>query len=260
MTNATFADLFSTDLLLHYDASDSASLFTDTGGTSAASNGNEVKCWKPASDATLSVNLTESTGPTYRSNYASSGYAALEFDGTNDRLGNSFTGITGSRMFVLACVTLIGSSGTIWWRGANTSHFLRNYVSAANTPAIQSAGGAGAFFSALPSTVTGRMVLASVYGDSQNQLDALGTCFGNKNTGTISGSITSGFYVGAGENSGSQFQPCNMALHEILVVGANCEWGQVIRGAKILRNKWGVADPNALPQTASGSTLIVIED
>lgn len=251
MPDATFSNLFSPELLLHYDASDAASLFTDTGGTSAASNGNEVKCWKPASDATLAVNLTNANGPTYRSNYASSGYAALEFDGTNDALLNTSTGMTtGQRAFVLAAFTFIGASNTLWCRG-NGAAWQRGLCST-TTDALQDSGVGTITSSGIPSA---RRVTAWVAGANQSQVDSLGFSAGNRSNHTP-GTLTAAFTVGA-LNTGSLSQFGNFALHEIMVIGANCEWGQVIRGAKILRNKWGVTDPNALPQFSNpGGSLI----
>jgi hypothetical protein len=252
MANATFADLFSTDLLLHYDVSDASKLFTDTGGTSAASNGNEVKCIKPQSDAALAVNLTNSAGPTYRSNYASSGYAALEFDGVNDALVNASTGLTaGVRFFVLVVMTPIAGAGTAWSRGTSASHFCRLYINTAPSYLGQSVGGANTF-SQSATFASGKICLAMNLGDNQNQIDGLGQCIGTQQTGTVSASLAAKFSLGVADFSGlTQFG--NFAFHELLLIGQNCEWGQVLRGAKILRNKWGVTDPNALPQAGGTS-------
>ena len=254
MADATYQDLFSTDILLHYDASAASTIFEDTGGTDAAEDGDVVKCLKPTSISALSAALTEATnGPAYRANYASSGYAALEFDGTNDILGNTAAGLSAVRFFVLYCVTIIsGTSGTLWWRGDGLTHFLRNYISATNTPAFQTAGGT-AFFTTL-SAVTGRMVLATVFGDNQNQLDSLGICVGNKSTGTVSASVADRLYIGAGYNAGV-YQPANIAFHEMLYIAGTVEWGQVLRGAKLMRSKWGITDPNGTPQAASGGGI-----
>lgn len=255
MADATYQDLFGTDILLHYDASDASTIFEDTGGTDAAEDGDVVKCLKTTSISTLTSALTESTnGPAYRSNYASSGYAALEFDGSNDILGNASVGLSAERYFVLMCATIIsGTSGTFWWRGNGLTHFMRNYISTTNTPAFQTTGGT-AFFTAIPTAVTGRMVLATVFGDSQNQLDALGICVGNKSTGTVSASVADHFYIGAGYNAGA-YQPANIAFHELLYIAGTCEWGQVLRGAKLMRSKWGITDPNGTPQAASGGGI-----
>ena len=251
MADATLANLFSAELLLHYDASDAASLFTDTSGTSAASNGNEVKCWKPQSDAALAVNLTNSAGPAYRSNYSSSGYAALEFDGSNDALLNTSTGMTtGQRAFVLAAFTWIGSSNTLWCRG-NGAAWQRGLCST-TSDALQDSSVGTITSSGITS---GKRVAAWVAGANQSQVDSLGFSAGNRSNHTP-GTLSAAFTVGA-LNTGSLSQFGNVAVHEIVVVGANCEWGNVLRAAKLLRTKWGVTDPNATPQYSAGGVRMV---
>jgi hypothetical protein len=248
MADATYEDLLGSDILLHYDVLDAASLFTDTGGTSAASNGNEVRCIKPQSDAALQVNLTNSTGPTYRSNYASSGYPALEFDGVNDALLNVSTGITtGQRLFVLCAFTFIGSSNTLWCRG-NGSFWCRGLCSTTVDGFQSTTSGGSAQTASMPA---GRRVTAWAMGSSQSQVDALGFSAGNN--ANASDSMSGAFTLGA-LNTGSLSQYGNFAMHEVMVVAGSCEWGQVLRSAKIMRNRWGVTDPNATPQKAGGSS------
>lgn len=252
MANATFADLFGSDLLLHYDASDSSKLFTDTGGTSAAADGNEVKCIKASADAAITGAATGTNGPTYRANYASSGYAALEFDGVNDRLGISGGGLTVADFMVLCCFTRIsGSASTVWFRGSTIANIVRQLYTADNGHQYQY-GIASSYTSVtVAGTITGRNVWAMAARTGQSELNALGPCAGNRVT-PYGASLGDAFYIGAGENGGF-YQGANIAFHEILVIGSTCEWGQVLRGAKIMRNKWGVTDPNALPQTGGTS-------
>jgi hypothetical protein len=253
MADATFDDLFGSEILLHYDASDVASLFTDTGGTAAASDGNEVKCWKPQSDASLAVNLTNSAGPIYRANYASSGYAALEFDGVNDALLNASTGLTTSqKVFILAVYDTIGSSGTVWGRG-NTGSWLRAFFSS-GAELLQTSSGTGANISTGLSA--DKRAMAYVAGTGQTQMDALGLSAGVQASG-LPPSLTGAFTIGA-LNTGSLSQFGNMAFHEIMVIGSGCEWGQVIRGAKLMRTKWGISDPNSTPQSAAGGVSRLI--
>lgn len=126
MANATFANLFGSDLLLHADASAPSSLFTDAACTSLASDASEVKGCTQQSDATITTPFTGTNGPTYRANYASSGYPALEFDGVNDRLGVSGVGLTISDFMVLCCFTRIsGTASTVWYRGNNIANVIR---------------------------------------------------------------------------------------------------------------------------------------
>jgi len=255
MANANFADLYGSDLLLHYDASDATKLFSDTGATTLSSDGGATRAIGPQPDATLQVYLSNTNGPTYRANYASSGYAALEFDGVNDALVNASTGLTaGVRFFVLLVMTPIAGAGTAWSRGTSASHFSRLYISTAPTYLGQSVGGANNF-SQSATFASGKICLAMTVGDNQNQIDGLGQCIGTQQTGTVSASLAAKFSLAVADFSGLT-QYGNFAFHELLLIGHNCEWGQVLRGAKILRNKWGITDPNALPQAvAAGKPL-----
>lgn len=256
MPDATFANLFGSDLLLHYDVSDASKLFTDTGGTSAAVNGNEVKCVKASSDAAGTGSITGANGPTYRSNYASSGYPALEFDGVNDRLGITGAGLTVSDFMVLCCFTHIsGSASTVWFRGTDLVNLVRQLYVSSSSHWLQYGIASSYIANQMNISITGRNVWASAARTGQFEINAMGACQGIRAT-PYGATLGDAFYVGAGE-SGGVYQPANMAFHEILVIGSTCEWGQVIRGAKILRNKWGVTDPNALPQyTAPGGVML----
>ena len=251
MADATFADLFGSDILLHYDASDAASLFTDTGGTTPAADGNEVKCITPQSDASLQVNLTNANGPTYRANYASSGYAALQFDGVNDALVQATTGLASTRFFVVAAFTPISTVGTIWNRGATVANMCRLYWNGTSSYIFQSLGGTNDV-NASATLVSGKIVASCVIGSGHTEIDVLGPSFGVQNH-TISASIAQNFNLGVSNFSGFT-QYGNFAFHELLLIAGTCEWGQVVRASKILRNKWGIADPNALPQKAGGTS------
>lgn len=253
MADATYTDLFGSEILLHYDASDAASLFTDTGGTSAASNVNEVKCIKPQADAALSVNLTNANGPIYNTNYNATGYPGLKFDGTNDALFAATTGLTASRFFVLLAFDRPSSSGTRvqWFRGNSASHYVQSFASS-NALSFDQNGGSGGYSVVTPGgSIAGSHVIAYAIGASNQQVDGL--TIAGATSGNVSASLTEEFVLGAQRIAGTLALFDTFSFRELLVIGGNCEWGQVIRGAKILRNKWGVPDPNGLPQKAGGT-------
>lgn len=248
MADATFTDLFSTDILLHYDVSDASKLFTDTGGTSAAADGNEVKCIKPQSSAALAVNLTNATGPAYRTNYSSSGYPALEFDGTNDALFQATTGLTAGRFYMLIAFHRPSAAGlrVQWFRGTSASHYVQSYA-VGNTLSFDQAGGSGGLTAVTTNgSIAGKRVVSYAIGTDNQQVDGL--VLGVGGTGNVSASLNEQFVLGAQRIAGSLAYFDTFAFQELLLIAGTCEWGQVIRGAKILRNKWGITDPSALPQ------------
>lgn len=73
-------------LVYRLDASDTATMWSDTGKTTQITDGTAVATWAPKAGAvtTDAVQSTLANRPTYRASYLSSGYAAVEFDGSND--------------------------------------------------------------------------------------------------------------------------------------------------------------------------------
>lgn len=71
-------------LIYKLDASALASIWADDGKTVQASDGSVVAAWTSSGSLTTdAVQATNGNRPLYRSNYASSGYAGVEFDGVS---------------------------------------------------------------------------------------------------------------------------------------------------------------------------------
>ena len=86
---ATIYTVLGSSLLVEWAADQPATIYEDTGGTDQAEDGDAVAAWRSTANGTLSLLTTQSTAanrPLYRANYASSGYPAIEFDGSNDGL------------------------------------------------------------------------------------------------------------------------------------------------------------------------------
>jgi hypothetical protein len=252
MANATYADLLGDDILLHYDASDASSIFEDTAGSDAAEDGDTVRCWKPQSTASMTGFVTEATnGPTYRANYASSGYPAIEFDGTDDRLVLNTPGLVPfTRLFFLYAAERSTAFAVmrVLSIGTSASHYIAAGTASSINNRLQSVGGTALTLD-FP-FADRKAVAACVIGDGQNQIDQLANGTGNKLTSVISASLGDRFVVGM-RPDGAQFW--QGPIFEIMVIAGTCEWGQVIRAAKIMRDKWGIDDPNAYPQKITGT-------
>jgi len=210
-----------------------------------------VRCWKQQAGASLAGNITEATnGPTYRANYASSGYPAIEFDGTDDRLVLNTPGLVPfTRLFFLYAAER--STANLTMRalsiGVNATHYIASGTSNSISNRLQSAGGTAFFLDFVFADL--RSVAACVIGNGQNQIDQLANGNGNKLTGVISASLGDRFNVGMRPDAAQFWQG---AIFEIMVIAGTCEWGQVIRAGKIMRDKWGIDDPNAYPQKITG--------
>jgi len=104
-----------------------SNIFTDTAGTTLATNGDAVAAWGPTSYSLTSGLATQTTAgsrPIYRSNYASSGYPAIEFDGSNDGLlipHVSAWNSTGVTAFCVCSADTISNWRWAWLRSPNQS-------------------------------------------------------------------------------------------------------------------------------------------
>ncbi len=104
----TIYSTLGSSLLLEWAADEPTTIYEDTGGTDAAEDGDGVASWRSTANGSLSLLATQSTSgsrPIYRSNYASSGYPAIEFDGTDDGLlipHNAGMSITNQTIFIVA--------------------------------------------------------------------------------------------------------------------------------------------------------------
>lgn len=76
-------------LIYQLDALAASSLWADDAKTTPASDGGVVAVWSPNSFSSVTTDALQTSNtkrPLYRSNYVSSGYPAIEFDGSNDEL------------------------------------------------------------------------------------------------------------------------------------------------------------------------------
>lgn len=115
-------------LVYQLDALAASSLWADNAKTMAASNGGVVAVWSPnaASAVTTDAIQTSNTKrPLYRSNYASSGYPAVEFDGSNDELqcahSASFSASVYDVFLVITPVAVGSGDKLIFGKFTNTS-------------------------------------------------------------------------------------------------------------------------------------------
>lgn len=75
-------------LLYRLDSSDRGTMWSDDSKTTQVTDGTAVAVWSPkaGSISTDAVQTTPANRPTYRANYASTGYPGVEFDGSNDAM------------------------------------------------------------------------------------------------------------------------------------------------------------------------------
>jgi hypothetical protein len=249
MADATYQDLLGDKILLHYDASDAGSMFTDTSASTPVTDGDPVRAWSQQATASLSGNLIEATNPpTYREDYSDTGYPGIEFDGVADILDKASDGNVSDGVFVLIAVDRPATAGTRRWFGVGESSadaFLGGSASAVGN-SIQVRLSNSNVILVTYSKARGREVIAYSFLSGHLQATEIGAgSSGTAGVNTYSGTYTNRLHLG------SQFgttQFVDGAIHEILIASHLAEWGQVVRCAKIMREKWGIDDPSPMPQ------------
>ena len=259
MADATYADLIpSTALKLHYDASDITKAFTDAACTTQVTDGGNVLGWMPTSISGSTAKMTGTAGPVYRANYASSGYAALESNGTTHRLFNSSLSFGISRFAVLCCYTRIsGSASTPWMRGSVSVGRMARliYVGSGASQTYCQYGINGSYNTiAPPSAPAGaKSVVLIEISDAGGRCSVDAYNSGGTSSDTLDGSMPDSLYLFAGDNSGF-YQGANIAMHEIIfATGADWSSGNMMRAAKVMATKWGVTNENPTPQAGGTS-------
>tara|TARA_R110000868_G_scaffold189551_1_gene432576 strand:+ start:362 stop:1153 length:792 start_codon:yes stop_codon:yes gene_type:complete len=132
-------------LVYQLDASVAGSLWADDAKTTAATDGGVVAVWSPNASGSVTTDAIQTTNtkrPLYRSNYSSSGYAAIEFDGSNDLLTVAHSTSFNSSvydMFLVWTPVAIGSGDTMIF-GKITNSGWNDGVSMCHSGALVYAG------------------------------------------------------------------------------------------------------------------------
>lgn len=126
-------------LLYELDSSKPGTLWSDTGKTSAATNGGSVAAWSPNAGS-ISTDFLQSTSgsrPIYRTDYNSSGYPAIEFDGSNDFMACAYSASWQvASLTVFAAIEirrvgtqeyLIGRTDNSWTTGWSMTNYNSNF-------------------------------------------------------------------------------------------------------------------------------------
>lgn len=112
-------------LVYQLDALAASSLWADDAKTTAASNGGVVAVWSPNASSAVTTDALQTSNtkrPLYRSNYSSSGYPAVEFDGSNDELQCAHsTSFSASVYDLFLVITPVNTTGEVFFFGKVTN-------------------------------------------------------------------------------------------------------------------------------------------
>lgn len=250
MANATIDDILGAAKLFQWDASIAGSIYEDAAATDTAEDADIVLAWEDQCAGELLTVVAN--GPTYRADYASSGYAGLEFDGTNDVLSGAMTGVaSGAVLGVLWVGSVLSSASTLISRG-NSGAWTRIYSGTASQQIIQqSAGGSSSSDSRCPT----KRSIAWLTDVGRTQIYCIESS--NYNTDSISSqpSVSNTLTLCA-LNTGSPSQFGNCVVHEVVITDSTVGWWDLVECVTVLNDKWGITDPNPTPQAAAGGGLL----
>lgn len=227
-------------LLWTLDSSDPSKLFADTAKTTPITDGGGGAAVVSAggSITTDALQSTSGSRPTYRANYSSSGYPALEFDGTADYL--SIAHSSGWNVSILDVFAVLTFTGSIAWRGIIskwTTTAWNDGWGIVVTP-NSFAGGSPAFNGYTAKYTTGTRVLVHAHFESGNNGAQFGKHYGGTVSGTGPQNNSGSVFIGRADPSGSYF--LSGAINEICFFGGG-ETDQTLMDTKqALRLKWGL--------------------
>jgi len=231
--------------LLHDFSAASGNRYQDQAKTTAANDGDPVGVWSPTGQGSLSLDMirlsADSRRPTYRANYDSSGYPALEFNGTSHGMNLSITGYPAylATKWMLAAVDL-NASGFNTILGQSTgipSQFYHNGSTLAFQAGIS-------ITAAAASALDGRFVigfLSKPSGSGLSVISAHNQCIGGRKTAESSGTNSGNLFIGCHINTANFWSGC---IHQIMFGSGNLTVMQFRNMQEQLAADWGIsADP-----------------
>lgn len=232
-------------LLYQLDASVIGTMFSNTGKTTQITDGGGVAAWAAPNGSVTTDALQSTSGnrATYRANYSSSGYPAVEFDGTNDQFSVAHS--ASWNVSIIDLFVVLNSTNN-----ATLTPFYRGIVTKFGTSAWSTGWGclyalgwlnigAPDFLNHIGKAVINQRILCHFHFENRASGCDQGQCYiGSNNSAATGPGNTSADVLIGGAISGAY----NLAgaIHEILVYTGG-ETDAVILGKKNdLRVKWGL--------------------
>ena len=229
-------------LLYQLDASVVGTMFSDTGKTTQITDGGAVAAWT-APNGSVTTDCLQSTlanRPLYRANYSSSGYAAVEFDGSNDAMSVAHSAAWNvSILDVLMVITstslatgtyrgIIGKwTNSSWNDGWGLTYSLGNFSIGAPT-----------YTNVVCKAVINSRILIHCHFESGCNGCDNGNVYGGGTAGTGPQNNSGSVLIGRADSSGAyHFQG---ALNELRVYSGGETDATLVSVKNALRAKWGL--------------------
>lgn len=234
-------------LLYQVDSSVIETMFSDMSKTAQITNGGGVAAWAGPNGSITTDALQSTAGnrPTYRSNYSSSGYPAIEFDGANDCLSVAHS--SGWNVSILDVFLVLTPSSSAGDRGILTK-FSNNAWSDAWGIVFSASrfyAGAPAYTSITATPTSGSRMLIHVHFENAKNCGQFGVHYGGSATGSGPANNSAAVNIGRADPSGYFFVG---GMNEIRVYAGGETEQSIVDVKQAMRSKWG------LPSVAVGSS------
>lgn len=236
-------------LVYQLDALAASSLWADDAKTTAASDGGVVAVWSPNAASTVTTDAIQTSNtkrPLYRTNYSSSGYPAIEFDGSNDELQCAHsTSFSGSVYDLFAVITpiAVGTGDKLifakltnvsWNDGLSMSHNGTTLMSGAAVYNQLSA--TGGLANGLRTLIYAKLKVSdrAIFSIRDNLVIPVRSTSAT----AVSATSTSAFCIGGSTPAGGFFT--NTAYHELRIYTDELSLSDRLSVFSTLASKWGL--------------------
>lgn len=256
----TIYTVLGSSLMLEWAADQAATIYEDTGGTDAAEDGDSVASWRSTANGSLSIVANQSTAlnrPIYHANYASSGYPAIEFDGSNDGLlipHNAALSITNQTIFIVAKADTISAWRMLLSKVGNGSWTTGIHVATYASPDLRFSANNVMFGTVFPGT-SSRFILAIRYNGTSGEIWLNDTAIGSVTSSLSITANTADGGIGNGGSAGGNY-PWDGPIQHILWCNGACSRTAMEYVVNALGDRWGISitDPPAIGGGTSGFT------
>lgn len=236
-------------LVYHLDALAPTSLWADDAKTTAATNGSVVAVWSPnalSSVTTDAIQTSNTKRPLYRTNYSSSGYPAVEFDGSNDELqcahSASFSASVYDVFFVLTPVAVSNDrliltklTNSSWNDGLNINHNMDTIR--AGAPNYNDISVSGALANGVRTLVSIKLKVSDRTLFSVRSDNVIVPVRSTSAT-AVSTTSTAALCLGGSTPAGGYYS--NMAWHEMRIYTGELSLSDRLSVFTTLASKWGL--------------------
>lgn len=252
----TIYSVLGSSLMLEWAADEPATIYEDTGGTDAVEDGDAVASWRSTANGSLSLLANQSTlanRPLYRANYASSGFPAIEFDGSNDGLlvpHSTALNITNQTIVIVAKADTLSAWRMLLSKVGNSSWTNGFHIASYSSSAVNFFINTLQLATAQPGTAN-RVIFAIRYNGVSGEMWINDSAIGASTfSATLTTNTSDGGIGFAGQSGGGYYW--DGAIQHILWCNGACSRTAMEYVVNALGDRWGISitDPPSIGGTS----------